>query len=67
MGLSEEETSREKRPPIDVPEADAAEQSQTWSPEEEDATPRVPIDAPEADVLDQSRPADLDDDDREQV
>jgi hypothetical protein len=67
MGLSEEETSREKRPPIDVPEADAAEQSLRWSPEEDDATPKVPIDAPEADVLDQSRPADLDDDDRDQV
>jgi hypothetical protein len=67
MARPEDETSREKRPPIDVPEADAAEQSQTWSQEEDAPAPRVPVDAPEADVLDQARPADLDDDDREQV
>jgi hypothetical protein len=64
MGLSEE---RAERPPVDVPEPDAAEQAAPWSPEEGAARPKVPVDAPEADVLDQARPADLDDDDRDQA
>ncbi len=60
-----DETPRERRPSIDVPEADAAEQSQAWSEDDDAPRPKVPVDAPEADVLEQSLPADLDDD-REQ-
>jgi hypothetical protein len=67
MDNLEEKTPQEDRPPVDVPDADAAEQSQEWSPvDDADAMPRrIPVDSPEADVLDQSRPADLDLDDRD--
>lgn len=46
----------------DVPEADAAEQSQEWKADEKPRKPRIPPDVPEADAIEQAQPAPLDED-----
>ena len=52
-------------PTDDVPEADAAEQKQSWAPDEEDDLPEhIDPDVPEADALEQARPVPLEDEDR---
>jgi hypothetical protein len=61
-----EEGLDEPEIPVDVPEADAAEQYRPWEEGEKGPRrPKIPPDAPEADVLEQSRDADLEADDHD--
>ena len=61
---TDDETTRPKAPPLEVPEADAAEQAIPAGEVRPAATPTVDLEVPEADALEQAAevPFDADDD-----